>query len=80
MQTGRLQNDIRDRALSIIDAGSDLGRWREQDKKLARQHEKVLERLAEKLRGRQREPTRLKRPNPRPVGLDLGDVVRLRHP
>lgn len=29
METGRLQDDVRDRALSIIDAGGDVERWTE---------------------------------------------------
>src|SRR5947208_2307507 len=55
METGRLLADVCDRALEIIDGGGDVDRWREEgDESLARQRARVLERLAAKLRGRNR--------------------------
>src|SRR4051812_18604342 len=51
METGRLQDDARDRALAVIDAGGDVQRWQQEDPALGRQREKVLTRLADKLRG-----------------------------
>jgi hypothetical protein len=78
MQTGRLQEDVRDRALSLIAAGGDVDRWREASERSARQRAKVLQSLAEKLRGPQRTPTTLRRPRPTLSPLDVGDVVRIR--
>jgi hypothetical protein len=79
METGRLLPEVRDRALAIIDAGGDVDRWREDgDASLARQRERVLERLAAKLRGPQPKPKRLRRPVALSVPLELGDVVRVR--
>jgi hypothetical protein len=79
METGRLLPEVRDRALAIIDAGGDVDRWREGgDASLARQRERVLERLAAKLRGPQPKPKRLRRPVALSVPLEVGDVVRVR--
>jgi hypothetical protein len=76
METGRLQPDVRDRALAVIAAGGDLDVWEESG--AGRQRERVLERLARKLRGPQPEPKRLRRP-PRPPdpGVEVGDVLRI---
>jgi hypothetical protein len=80
METGRLQADVRDKALSIVDAGGDVARWAEEDATLARQREQVLHRLAAKLRGPQPKPKRLRRAKPLGVAFERGDVVRLRGP
>src|SRR4051812_28961019 len=58
METGRLQDDVRDRALAIIAEGGDVARWEEEDPALARQRQQVLDRLATKLRGPQSKPKR----------------------
>jgi hypothetical protein len=77
-ETGRLRPEVRDRALAIIEAGGDVARWREDgDEVLARQRERVLERLAAKLRGPQPKPKRLRRPPSLSIPLDIGDVVRV---
>jgi hypothetical protein len=78
-ETGRLLAEVRDRAIAIIERGGDVARWREDgDDVLARQRERVLERLAEKLRGRQPKPKRLRRPPPLPsLAFEVGDVVRV---
>jgi hypothetical protein len=56
-QTGRLQPEVRDRALATIEAGADLGRWRDEAGEAeARKREKALTALAEKLRGPQPTP------------------------
>jgi hypothetical protein len=77
-QTGRLQPEVRDRALELIDAGGDLELWREEPT-FSKQREKVLAKLAEKLRGPQPPPKTLKRPKFRPSPLDVGDVVHVRN-
>lgn len=74
-RTGRLQDEVRDRALAIIDVGGDAQRWREEDEKLGRQRAKVLAELAAKLRGPQRPPTKLRRPAITNSELHCGDVV-----
>jgi hypothetical protein len=77
-ETGRLQADVRDRALALIEAGGDLHLWEESGEAAMRTRERALARLAEKLRGPQRPPARLRRPPIRTSPLDIGDVVRIR--
>jgi Domain of unknown function (DUF4259) len=77
-ETGRLLPEVRDRALAIIEAGGDVNRWLEDgDEVLARQRQRVLERFAEKLRGPQPKPKRLRRARSLSVPFDVGDVVRV---
>jgi hypothetical protein len=78
METGRLQDEVRDRALASIASGGDVERWAEDDPVLARQRQRVLDRLADKLKGPQPKPKRLRRPKPLGVSFELGDVIRLR--
>lgn len=77
-ETDRLQADVRDRALALIDAGGDLYRWEESGPAAVRKREKVLRGLSERLRGPQRLPTRIRRPPVRTSPLGRGDVVRIR--
>jgi hypothetical protein len=63
METGRLQAGVRDRALAIIDAGADLDLWAESGNRGGR--ERVLRRLAARLRGPQPPPKKLRRARPR---------------
>jgi hypothetical protein len=77
-ETGRLLPEVQDRALAIIAAGGDVECWREDgDDALARQRERVLERLAAKLRGPQPKPKRLRRPPTLSVPFKVGDVVHV---
>jgi hypothetical protein len=77
-ETGRLLPEVRDRALAIIDGGGDVARWDEDgDEVSARQRERVLERLAAKLRGPQPKPKRLRRTPSLSIPFDVGDVVRV---
>lgn len=78
MQTGRLQPDVRDRTLALIEGGGDLVYWREEPT-FAKQREQVLAKLAEKLGGPQPAPKTLKRAKFRPSPLDVGDVVHVRN-
>jgi hypothetical protein len=78
IETGRLQDSVKEKALAIIAAGGDVGRWAEEDPTLARQREQVLDRLATKLRGRQAQPKRLRRQKSLGVAFDVGDVVLVR--
>lgn len=79
-ETGRLQPNVRDTALDILNRGGDVARWEEEDLGLARQRQQVLERLRIKLAGPQPAPKRLKRPVPHGVAFDVGDAVLLRSP
>lgn len=78
LETGRLDDAVRDRALEVIDRNVDLARWREQHPSLARRRERALQRLAEGLRGPPPQPKRLRRSQPAAVRFEIGDVVRLR--
>jgi hypothetical protein len=80
METGSLLEDVRDRALRIIDAGGDVARWAEEDEGLARQRQRVLNRLAEKLRGLQPKPKKIRPPRVLAVPFDVGDVIHVRDP
>jgi hypothetical protein len=79
METGRLVPHVRDRALEVIDSGGDVAHWLENgDAQSAKQREWVLQRLAEKLRGRQPKPKRIRRPPTLSVPFEVGDVVHVR--
>ena len=78
-ETGRLLPPVRDRALAIIRAGGDVARWAEDDESLGRRRQRVLERLAEQLRGPQRKPSTPRRPRSHAVSFDVGDVVHVRN-
>jgi hypothetical protein len=78
METGRLRDDVRERAVAIIDRGDDLARWEEIAGR--RQRAKVLERLRAKLEGPQPAPKRIRRPRVQDVAFDPGDVVFMRSP
>jgi len=80
METGRLQDDVRDRALAIIDVGGDVARWAEEDEGLARQRQRVLSRLADKLRRPQPKPKKIRPPRVLAAPFDVGDVVHVRDP
>ena len=74
METGRLQPEVRERALSLIDAGGDLEAWGSGERAA---RERALRRLGERLRGPQPPPKRLRaRAGPDP-GVEVGDIVRL---
>jgi hypothetical protein len=78
METGRLVPHVRDRALEIIDSGGDVARWLEDgDAESARRRERVLQRLAERLRGPQPKPKRIRRRPTLSVPFGVGDVVRV---
>jgi hypothetical protein len=65
---GRLQPKVRDRALTIIEAGGDLDRPElvEAGAAALARRRRALDRLAAKLRGPQPKPSRPRRPRPRP--------------
>ena len=73
--TGRLQDSVRDQALTVIQAGGDVERFAAEDARLGRQRALALERLAAQLRGPQRAPAVIKRPKPHPSPVAIGDAV-----
>jgi hypothetical protein len=75
METGRLLDEVRDRAVMIVDSGIDVARWQAEDETLAAARQKVLARLRDKLTGPQPKPKRLRHPRNLAVPFDLGDVV-----
>ena len=76
METGRLQPAVRERALAVIEAGGDLELWDESGQRAAR--ERVVRRLATRLRGPQPRPKKLRGPRRGPdPGVEVGDIVRL---
>jgi hypothetical protein len=80
-ETGRLLPEVRNRALAIIDAGGDVGRWLEDgDDVSARQRQRVLERLAAKLRAPQPKPKRIRPSVALSVPFEVGDVIYARDP
>jgi hypothetical protein len=74
-ETGYLQPDVRDRAHELIAAGSGLELWEESELLNARRA--VLQRLADKLRGPQPKPKRLRGPRAIDPGVEVGDILRI---
>ena len=77
---GRLEPNVRDRALAIIDAGADLVVWERENPKLLPKRRAVLEKARAQLTGPQPARRRL-RPRKRALsGLAAGDVLALALP
>jgi hypothetical protein len=72
---GRLQPDVRDRALAIIDAGADLAVWELENPKLLPKRRAVLEKARAQLTGPQPARKRLRPPKRLLSGLAAGDVL-----
>src|SRR5437667_2185026 len=60
-RTGRLEDEVRDQALRLIDSGEDLARFRHSPA-LQRKRKAVLEDLRTRLTGPQRRPLRIRKP------------------
>lgn len=71
---GRLEDRVRDRALRIIDDGSDLSRFTE-NPNLMRTRERVLQKLRAQLTGPQREPVKVRPDVPSECDWETGEVV-----
>jgi hypothetical protein len=76
-ETGYLQTEIRDKALTILKAGGDISRWAEEDATLAGKRKLILEELAAKLSGPQPKPKKFKKFVPIGVHFNIGDVIEL---
>jgi hypothetical protein len=71
---GRLQDDVKARALGFIEDGSDAARF-SSDAKLLRERRRVLEKLKTQLTGPQKTASRVKAPAPIVCPWDAGDVI-----
>lgn len=74
---GRLEYDVRDRALAIIDAGADLAVWERENPKLLPKRRVVLEKARAQLTGPQPARRRLRPPKRTSCGLAAGDILAL---
>ncbi len=70
---GRLEDRVRDKALDIIDSGSDLQRWRQEGQEVQRQ--KHLFKLRQQLTGPQPAPKRVRVERFYTPGFKAGDYV-----
>ena len=77
---GRLDADIRDRALAALDRGADLETWERDNPKLAPKRRAVLEKARSQLTGPQPPRRRLRPPKRISSGLAAGDVLALALP
>jgi hypothetical protein len=77
---GRLEPDIRDRALAVIDAGADLAVWEDENPKLLPKRRAVLEKARAQLTGPQPARKRVRPPKREISGLAAGDVLALELP
>jgi hypothetical protein len=77
---GRLDPDIRDRALSVLDGGADLEEWKRENPKLLPKRRAVLEKARAQLTGPQPPRRRLRPPKRISSGLAAGDVLALALP
>jgi hypothetical protein len=79
-KVGRLDPDIRDRALTILDSGADLEVWEREHPKLLLKRRAVLEKARAQLTGPQPPRRRLRPPKRISSGLAAGDVLALALP
>jgi hypothetical protein len=79
-KVGRLEPDVRDRALASIDAGADLAVWERENPKLRPKRRLVLEKARAQLTGPQPARRRLRPPKRELSGLAAGDVLSLALP
>jgi hypothetical protein len=79
-KVGRLEPDVRDRALAVIDAGADLAVWERENPRLLPKRRAVLEKARAQLTGSQPARKRLRPPKRALSGLAAGDVLALALP
>ena len=77
---GRLDPDIRDRALAVLDRGADLEMWERDNPKLLSRRRAMLEKARAQLTGQQPRRRRLRPPKRTSSGLAAGDVLALTLP
>jgi Domain of unknown function (DUF4259) len=74
---GRLDPDIRDQALALLDRGADLEVWEEENPKMLSKRRTVLEKARAQLTGPQPARKRLRPPKRLLSGLAAGDILAL---
>src|SRR5262245_39930851 len=74
---GRLDSDIRNRALAVLDRGADLEIWERDNPKLLSKRRATLEQARAQLTGQQPPRRRLRPPKRISSGLAAGDVLAL---
>jgi hypothetical protein len=77
---GRLDPDLRDRALAVLDRGADLEKWERDNPQLLPKRRAVLEKARAQLTGQQPPRRRLRPPKRISSGLAAGDVLALALP
>ncbi len=77
---GRLDADIRDRALAVLDRGADLETWKHDNPKLLPKRRAMLEKARAQLAGPQPLRKRVRPPKRISSGLAAGDVLALELP
>ena len=77
---GRLEPDVRDRALIVIDGGADLAVWEQENPKLLPKRRAVFEKARAQLTGSQPARRRLRPPKRELSGLAAGDILALALP
>jgi hypothetical protein len=77
---GRLDSDIRDRALAVLDGGADLEVWERENPKLLPKRRAALEKARLQLTAPQPPRRRLRPPKRISSGLTAGDVLALALP
>jgi hypothetical protein len=75
---GRLIDDVRDRAIEIIDSGADLRRWQNNSKAEINQRKKHLAKLRDQLLSPQPKPKKLKQFVKSSTDFKPGDVASFR--
>jgi hypothetical protein len=75
---GRLLDNVRDRAIAVIDSGMDLRRWQDNRKVEINQRKKHLAKLREQLLSPQPKPKKIKPFAKSSTGLKAGDVAAFR--
>lgn len=77
---GRLQDDVKQRALQIIDSGADLKEWQERHASKAnlRKRDAVLAKLRDELTVPQRNPTKVRKPYYNLTDWEIGHAIAYR--
>jgi hypothetical protein len=79
-KTGRLLDSVKEKAIGIIEDGSDLERWKlEGDKKVVAEREKQLQRLKENILSPQPSPKKIGKAFKHFTPFEVGDVVAYSH-
>jgi hypothetical protein len=78
-EMGRLQDNVKQRAIEIIENGQDLKRWTDDEKQL-NQRKNVLEKLEAKLNSKQPMPRKVGTPFVLQTKMEVGDLLLYSHP